>query len=113
VRPKRACAWCAIGLVGCWTAQDPPTPRPAPRPVVAAAPHVHKECPVPDGDVDHGRRLVRTKHCLFCHRPKIAASIERACDPSGIRMAILGHTDTSNLSSQDLDDLVAYVVSAW
>jgi len=104
--------WLLLGLASCWTGQDPPAPRPAP-PVVAAAPRVHKVCPVPDGDVDHGRRLVRTKHCLFCHRPKIAASIERACDPTGIRLAILGHTDTSNLSSQDLDDLVAYVVSAW
>jgi mono/diheme cytochrome c family protein len=107
--------WCiAIVLASCWTGQEPPPPRPAPPPkVVAAAPRVHKDCPIPDGNVDHGRRLVRTKHCLFCHRPKIAASIERACDPSGIRMAILGHTDTSNLSPQDLDDLVAYVVSAW
>jgi hypothetical protein len=109
--------WCiAVALASCWTGQDAsvPAPRPAPRPpVVATAPREHKDCPVPDGDVEHGRRLVRTKHCLFCHRPKIAASIERACDPSGIRMAILGHTDTSNLSPQDLDDLVAYVVSAW
>ena len=104
----------AIVLASCWTGQDATPPRPArPPKVVAAAPHVHKECPIPDGNVDHGRRLVRTKHCLFCHRPKIAASIERACDPSGIRMAILGHTDTSNLSPRDLDDLVAYVVSAW
>jgi len=104
----------AIVLASCWSGQDPPAPRPArPAKLVAAAPPLHRDCPIPDGNVDHGRRLVRTKHCLFCHRPKIAASIERACDPSGIRMAILGHTDTSNLSPQDLDDLVAYVVSAW
>jgi hypothetical protein len=105
--------WIAVVLAGCWTGQDPPVPRPAPAlaAVIAAAPH--PICPVPDGDLDHGQKLVRKKHCLFCHRPRTAESMVRDCNPMGIRLAILSHTDTSNLSATDLDDLVAYVAASW
>jgi hypothetical protein len=104
--------WIAVALAGCWMGQDPPAPRPAPA-AVAAMVIPHPACPVPDGDLDHGKQLVRKKHCLFCHKPRTAESMVRDCSPTGIRLAILSHTDTSNLSSTDLDDLVAYVAAHW
>ena len=73
--------WIAIGLAGCWTGKTRRRRR---------RDHRRRRCrcagpravPGPDGDLDHGHRLVKTKHCMFCHRPKLAESMARGCDPA-------------------------------
>jgi hypothetical protein len=104
-----------VTLAGCWSATDPAPVVTAPRPSVAVVmpPPFRHDCTPPEGDLEHGRKLIRTKHCLFCHRPRVAESMRRDCDPAGIRLAIQRHTQIPTMTPKELDDLVAYVAAVW
>jgi mono/diheme cytochrome c family protein len=107
--------WClVIALAGCWSATDaPPTPRTPPVVVAAIPAEPRRDCVAPEGDLEHGRKLIKRKHCLFCHRPRVAESMRRDCDPTGIRLAIERHTAIPTMTPEELDDLVAYVAATW